>query len=182
MFTTVPSGRTFYYTCERGDTLQRVAARYGVTASELKQWNGLVHETRCAAGQRLRVTSDVVPVAKAGGRSKRRGRDQRGGASEADGDAKTAAPAKPRQSQTVRKRESQTRASNEPRSAGQRAQRSRRASGRPPSHYRPQAASPIAQRLRLPRFADAEVKRATAKESPVLVRSSICDGRSSRRL
>ena len=70
MFTTVPSGRTFYHVMQRGDTLQRVASRYGVTVSEIKQWNGLVQE-RVQAGTRLRVTSDVVPVAKAGGRSKR---------------------------------------------------------------------------------------------------------------
>jgi membrane-bound lytic murein transglycosylase D len=70
VFTTVPSGRTFYYVVQRGDTLQRVASRYGVTVAEIKQWNGIVHE-RVQAGTRLRVTSDVVPVAKAGGRSKR---------------------------------------------------------------------------------------------------------------
>jgi len=70
VFTTVPAGRTFYYVAARGDTLQRVAVRYGVTAQELKSWNGLTKDT-LAAGQRLRVTSDVVPVAKAGGRSKR---------------------------------------------------------------------------------------------------------------
>jgi membrane-bound lytic murein transglycosylase D len=70
VFTTVPSGRTFYYVVKRGDTLQRIAVRYGVTAGELKAWNGLAQE-RVQAGQRLRVTSDVVPVAKAGGRSKK---------------------------------------------------------------------------------------------------------------
>jgi len=70
VFTTVPAGRTFYYTASRGDTLQRIASRYGVTVQELKTWNGLSNET-LAAGQKVRVTSDVVPVAKAGGRSKR---------------------------------------------------------------------------------------------------------------
>jgi len=70
VFTTVPAGRTFYYTAKRGDTLQRVAVRYGVTAQELKTWNGISHDT-LAAGQKLRVTSDVVPVARAGGRTKR---------------------------------------------------------------------------------------------------------------
>jgi LysM repeat protein len=44
--------------------------RYGVTVQELKSWNGLSHDA-LAAGQRVRVTSDIVPVAKAGGRSKR---------------------------------------------------------------------------------------------------------------
>ena len=70
VFTTVPSGRTFYHVVQRGDTLQRVAARYGVTAADIKQWNGIVHE-HVQTGTRLRVTSDVVPVAKVGGRSKR---------------------------------------------------------------------------------------------------------------
>lgn len=70
VFTTVPAGRTFYYTAKRGDTLQHVAARYGVTAQELKSWNGLAKDS-LAAGQKLRVTSDVVPVAKAGGTTKR---------------------------------------------------------------------------------------------------------------
>jgi membrane-bound lytic murein transglycosylase D len=69
VFTTVPAGRTFYYTVHRGDTLQHVAARYGVTAQELKSWNDLRRES-VAAGQRLRVTSDVVPVAQRGGKTK----------------------------------------------------------------------------------------------------------------
>ena len=50
--------------------MTQVAARYGVTVQEVKAWNGLVHE-RLKVGQTLRVTSDVVPVAKAGGRTKR---------------------------------------------------------------------------------------------------------------
>jgi membrane-bound lytic murein transglycosylase D len=70
MFTSVPSGRTFYYTARRGDTMVQVAARYGVTVQEVKVWNGLTHE-RLVAGQTLRVTSDVVPVTKAGGKTKR---------------------------------------------------------------------------------------------------------------
>ncbi len=70
VFTTVPSGRTFYHVIQKGDTLQRVAARYGVTVADIKQWNGLIHE-RVQVGTRLRVTSDVVPVARSGGRSKR---------------------------------------------------------------------------------------------------------------
>ena len=70
VFTTVPAGRTFYYTAKRGDTLQRVAVRYGVTVQELKTWNAISHDM-LAAGQKVRVTSDVVPVARAGGSTKR---------------------------------------------------------------------------------------------------------------
>jgi len=70
VFTTVPSGRTFYYTVRRGDTLAAVASRYGVTTSELKSWNGLGRDS-LSSGQKLRVTSDIVPAQKAGGRSKR---------------------------------------------------------------------------------------------------------------
>jgi membrane-bound lytic murein transglycosylase D len=70
VFTAVPSGRTFYYTAAKGDTLQRVAVRYGVTAQELKAWNSLSRET-LVAGQKLRVTSDVAPAAvKAGTKGK----------------------------------------------------------------------------------------------------------------
>lgn len=70
VFTTVPSGRTFYYTVQRGDTLVRIAARYGVTSEEIRAWNSL-SGSAVKTGQRLRVTSDVVPVARAGGTSKR---------------------------------------------------------------------------------------------------------------
>ena len=70
VFTTVPSGRTFYYTAKRGDRVSVIAARYGVTAQELKSWNGLKQDA-LAPGQKLRVTSDVVPVHKAGGKTKR---------------------------------------------------------------------------------------------------------------
>ncbi len=70
VFTTVPAGRTFYHTVRRGDSLSRVAARYGVTTADLKAWNGLSRDT-VRVGQRLRVTSDIVPVAHAGGKSKR---------------------------------------------------------------------------------------------------------------
>jgi len=70
VFTTVPSGRTFYYTAKRGDRLAVIAVRYGVTTQELKSWNGITNDV-LAPGQRMRVTSDVVPVRKAGGRTKR---------------------------------------------------------------------------------------------------------------
>jgi membrane-bound lytic murein transglycosylase D len=65
VFTTVPAGRTFFHTVGRGDTLQGVAARYGVTTQELKRWNRLTHDG-VRKGQKLRVTSDVSPVKSAG--------------------------------------------------------------------------------------------------------------------
>ena len=69
VFTSVPSGRTFYYTVRRGDTLGGIAARYGVSAQDLKRWNNLSHE-RVAAGNKLRVTSDIAPVARSHGAGK----------------------------------------------------------------------------------------------------------------
>jgi membrane-bound lytic murein transglycosylase D len=93
VFTTVPSGRTFFYVVQKGDTLQRVAARYGVTVTEIKQWNGLVHE-RVQAGTRLRVTSDIVPVAHKGGRSKR-ANATRGATATRSGKASTKQSAQP---------------------------------------------------------------------------------------
>jgi len=70
VFTSVPSGRTFYYTVKRGDTLYRIGTRYGVSAQELRAWNGLTGEA-LNAGRKLRVTSDLVPAAQTGGKLKR---------------------------------------------------------------------------------------------------------------
>jgi membrane-bound lytic murein transglycosylase D len=61
VFTTVPSGRTFYYTVRGGETLARVSAKFGVTPAEIKRWNGLMHD-QVKVGQQLRVTSDVPPA------------------------------------------------------------------------------------------------------------------------
>jgi len=61
VFTTVPSGRTFFHTVHRGDTLYSIAARYGVTTQDLKRWNSLARED-VRSGQKLRVTSDVSPL------------------------------------------------------------------------------------------------------------------------
>jgi LysM repeat protein len=65
VFTTVPAGRTFFHTVARGDTLQGVAARYGVTTQDLKRWNNLSQDS-VRKGQKLRVTSDVSPIRSAG--------------------------------------------------------------------------------------------------------------------
>jgi len=61
VFTSVPEGRTFYCTVRRGDTLQRIAARYGVTAEELSRWNKL-RGGDLKAGTRLRVIGAAVPA------------------------------------------------------------------------------------------------------------------------
>jgi LysM repeat protein len=62
VFTTVPAGRTFYYTVHRGDTVATVAAKHGVSAQDLRRWNGLVQDRGLKPGQQLRVTSDQAPV------------------------------------------------------------------------------------------------------------------------
>ena len=60
VFTTVPQGRTFYYRVQRGDSLPSIAARYGVSAADIKRWNGLV-QTSVETGRTLRITSDLAP-------------------------------------------------------------------------------------------------------------------------
>jgi membrane-bound lytic murein transglycosylase D len=68
VFTTVPVGRTFYYRVQRGDTLNRLAARYGVSTQDIRHWNRLASNS-VRVGQRLRITSDAVrtPVREARG-------------------------------------------------------------------------------------------------------------------
>jgi len=67
VFTTVPSGRTIHHTVRRGETLDRLAVRYGVTADDLKRWNNMKGDA-LKAGQQVRVTTQVAT----GGRSKSR--------------------------------------------------------------------------------------------------------------
>ncbi|MEO8484990.1 MAG: transglycosylase SLT domain-containing protein [Betaproteobacteria bacterium] len=67
VFTTVPSGRTFYHTVRRGETMSAIARRYGVAADDLRRWNGLT-QNAVRSGQRLRVTTDVVT----GGKTRKR--------------------------------------------------------------------------------------------------------------
>ncbi|HQU49971.1 MAG TPA: transglycosylase SLT domain-containing protein [Casimicrobiaceae bacterium] len=64
VFTTVPSGRTFYHTVRRGETLGSIARRYHVTTDDLRRWNGM-SQNAVKIGQRLRVTTDVVTGGKA---------------------------------------------------------------------------------------------------------------------
>ena len=67
VFTTVPQGRTFYYSVVRGDTLTGIAARFNVTTTELRSWNDL-GQRALVAGQRLRITSDLAPTAEVANR------------------------------------------------------------------------------------------------------------------
>ena len=62
VFTAVPSGHTIYHRVRKGETLQSIAARYDVTAQELKSWNKTAGPS-LVAGQRLRVVSDMAPAA-----------------------------------------------------------------------------------------------------------------------
>ena len=69
VFTTVPSGRTFYHTVRRGESMGAIARRYGVSPDDLRRWNGL-SQNAVRSGQRLRVTTDMVTGGK---QSKRAG-------------------------------------------------------------------------------------------------------------
>jgi membrane-bound lytic murein transglycosylase D len=69
VFTVVPQGRTFYHTVRRGETLTSIAGRYGVSAAELREWNGL-SQSALTAGRQLRVTSDVVRSASTRGKAR----------------------------------------------------------------------------------------------------------------
>jgi len=51
--TVASAGR--YYTIRRGDTLSRIAARYGTTVSRLTRLNGISVNTKLREGKRLRV-------------------------------------------------------------------------------------------------------------------------------
>ncbi|UOP01112.1 LysM peptidoglycan-binding domain-containing protein [Kingella potus] len=48
-----PSGG--YYRVQRGDTLNRIAARFGQSPATLAKWNNLSDPSKIAVGQRLRV-------------------------------------------------------------------------------------------------------------------------------
>ena len=89
VFTTVPSGRSFYHRVRKGETLQSIAARYEVTPQDLKAWNK-TSATSLVAGQRLRVVSDVAPAA---GKKSKRSNSTRG--SKATATAKSKPPTSP---------------------------------------------------------------------------------------
>jgi membrane-bound lytic murein transglycosylase D len=86
VFTTVSSGRTFYYRVRKGDSLPSIAARYEVTTADLRRWNAGIG-AKVVPGQRLRVVSDKGPAAS--GKSKNaKGRTIRTGASKDSGTVK----------------------------------------------------------------------------------------------
>jgi len=61
VFTTVPSGRTFYHRVRKGETLPAIAIRYGVTTQDIRGWNS-ASSSKLIPGQRLRVISDRAPA------------------------------------------------------------------------------------------------------------------------
>jgi peptidoglycan endopeptidase LytE len=62
--TTGTSGATSTYTVQAGDTLGKIAARYGTTVTALLQLNGLTNPDILAIGQKLKVpgTSGAAPA------------------------------------------------------------------------------------------------------------------------
>ncbi len=54
--------RDVHHVVQRGETLSRIAARYGVRMSELQALNGLRSRHRIRAGQKLRLPSDHSPA------------------------------------------------------------------------------------------------------------------------
>ncbi|TMH59952.1 MAG: LysM peptidoglycan-binding domain-containing protein [Betaproteobacteria bacterium] len=83
VFTTVPNGRTFYHRVRKGETISSIAARYDVSAQDLKGWNASL-AAKVVPGQRLRVVSDSGPV---GAQKSKRGKATR--------TVKPTAPARP---------------------------------------------------------------------------------------
>ncbi|MCE7877351.1 MAG: LysM peptidoglycan-binding domain-containing protein [Betaproteobacteria bacterium PRO3] len=90
VFTTVPSGRTFYHTVRRGESLSTIARRYQVTTDDLRRWNGMA-QSGVKIGQRLRVTSDVVTGGKAPKRASAKPASTHGIASASGGGGTTTA-------------------------------------------------------------------------------------------
>lgn len=80
VFTTVPSGRTFYHRVRKGETLASIAARYDVSTQDLKGWNP-GYSANVVPGQRLRVVSDAGSVS--GKKAKRSTKPQAASAKQA---------------------------------------------------------------------------------------------------
>ena len=45
----------FVYVVEKGDTLTKIAHRYGVTVAQLVQWNNIANPNLILVGQKLRI-------------------------------------------------------------------------------------------------------------------------------
>ena len=60
------SGTNTYYTIKSGDTLNKIAAQYGVSVANLRSWNGISGDL-IFAGQKIIVKKvlQVTPVAQA---------------------------------------------------------------------------------------------------------------------
>ena len=51
--------RWITYTIVRGDTLTKIAHRYGVTVGKLVQWNNILDPDRIKAGNRLKIYTNA---------------------------------------------------------------------------------------------------------------------------
>jgi membrane-bound lytic murein transglycosylase D len=60
LFEPLATTRTINYVVRRGDTLARIAERFGVSVGELAQWNGVARNKKLRRGQRLKVRVDVT--------------------------------------------------------------------------------------------------------------------------
>jgi len=60
LFEPLATTRTINYVVRRGDTLARIAVRFGVSVGELAQWNGVARNKKLRRGQRLKVRVDVT--------------------------------------------------------------------------------------------------------------------------
>lgn len=62
-----PETASIVYVVQRGDTLARIAARYGVTVSALASANGIRNPNLIYTGQRLVIPGKTAPAPKPGG-------------------------------------------------------------------------------------------------------------------
>jgi len=58
----VPPDEFFVYTITRGDTLNSIANRYGVTARDLIEFNQIEHPDHIRVGQQIRIPTSAVPL------------------------------------------------------------------------------------------------------------------------
>ena len=78
VFTTVPNtGRTVYHRVRKGESLQTIARRYGVAASDIKGWNPSMGG-KLVVGQRLTLVSDRAGLKAKRGKASNSGRRSAG--------------------------------------------------------------------------------------------------------